>query len=142
MNAWNYLNRECQTEWVDGESLALSDCEPETVTCPSFTSDPTKYGQYDNRTVAMAAGSKCDVTIDASLGVARVIFSNSNYLGFEFEGDYLMDDVITINDGGIENLTIYNAAESGPITFYISFSGATALISSAVSIAALSFLSF
>ena len=93
----------------------------------------------------MAAGSKCDVTIDATLSVARVIFSNSNYLGFEFgneiEGDWEMDDVITV-ESGIKNLTIYNAAESGPITFYISFSGATALISSAVGIAALSLLTF
>ena len=95
----------------------------------------------------MAAGSKCVVSIDATNYPARVIFSNSNYLGFEFKDefdgtDYEMDDVITVEAGDFKNLTIYNAAESGPITFYISFSGATALISSAVVMAALSFLTF
>ena len=88
----------------------------------------------------MAAGSKCEVKIDATNGIARVIFSSTLYLGIEYEGARV-DDVINI-ESGVTNMEIYNAAESGPITFGISFSGASALITSAMTAAALTMLSF
>ena len=69
----------------------------------------------------MAAGSKCKVVVDATKAVARVIFSSSSYLGIEF--DAKIDEVITLESGTTE-IWLYNAAESGPITFGISFSGA------------------
>ena len=69
----------------------------------------------------MAEGSKCKVTVDARDGIARVIFSSSSYLGIEFDAS--IDEVITLEDG-VTDITLYNAAESGPITFGISFSGA------------------
>ena len=78
--------------------------------------------------------------MDASNGVARVIFSNTLYLGIELDAQ--VDDVITIEKGTVSDITIYNAAESGPITFGISFSGASALVTSAAVVAALSVLSF
>ena len=87
----------------------------------------------------MAAGSKCKVNVDASAGVARVIFSSTLYLGIEY--DAKVDDVITI-ESGVTNIVIYNAAESGPITFGISFSGASALVSTAAALAALSIFTF
>jgi len=52
-----------------------------------------------------------------------------------------VDDVITI-ESGVKEILIYNAAETGPITFGISFSGATALVSAASAIAALSIFTF
>mgnify|MGYP000411545529 CR=1 FL=1 len=88
----------------------------------------------------MAAGSKCYVNIDATAGIARVIFSSTLYLGIEYEGGKV-DEVINI-ENGVTELEIYNAAESGPITFGISFSGASELLASAMSIAALSLLAF
>ena len=42
-----------------------------------------------------------------------------------------MDEVITLTEG-ITDITIYNAAESGPITFGISFSGAQTVVASAL----------
>ena len=82
----------------------------------------------------MAAGSKCTVTVDATAGVARVIFSSTIYLGINY--DAKIDKVITV-DSGVAEIEIYNAAESGPITFGISFSSAyNALVSSAVTAAA------
>ena len=78
--------------------------------------------------------------MDASNGVARVIFSNTLYLGIELDAQ--VDDVITIEKGTVSDITIYNAAESGPITFGISFSGASALVTPAAVVAALSVLSF
>ena len=90
----------------------------------------------------MAAGSKCFVKIDATEGIARVIFSSTLYLGIEYEGGRV-DEVINI-ESGVTDLEIYNAAESGPITFGISFSGATGLITSAaaMTVAALTLLAF
>ncbi len=87
----------------------------------------------------MAQGSKCVVSVDATEGIARVIFSSTLYLGIEY--DAKIDDVITI-ESGVTDITIYNAAESGPITFGISFSGASGLVASAAAVAALSLLSF
>ena len=89
----------------------------------------------------MAAGAYCIVKIDATEGIARVIFSSTLYLGIEEEGAKV-DDVINV-ESGVKELKIYNAAESGPITFGISFSGASELISaSAMTVAALTLLSF
>ena len=63
----------------------------------------------------MAAGSKCKVKVDATKGIARVIFSSTLYLGIE-NVDAKLEDVITI-ESGVKEILIYNAAESGPITF-------------------------
>jgi len=54
--------------------------------------------------------------------VARVIFDETSFLGVN--ADYRMGDVMTF-DTDVHNITIYNGAETGPITFLISFSGAT-----------------
>lgn len=89
----------------------------------------------------MPAGSKCMVSVDASNAVARVIFSSSAYLGIEFNAK--IDEVITIESGKSE-IWIYNAAESGPITFGISFSGASSMVASVIgaTAAAITVLSF
>ena len=137
-DAWNYIARDCLSGWVRGNSLGLDDCKPEEVTCPDFTSSPEVYQKYDNKTWSMAAGSKCNVRIDATNGVARVIFSSTTYLGIEY--DARVDKVITI-ESGVTDLVIYNAAPTGPITFGISFSGATTLAMTAAA-AALTLLAF
>ena len=118
---WNYISRSCQSEWQRGKSYGLEFCQPEDIECPSFTSSTEWFQRYKNQTWAMAEGSKCTVKIDATKAIARVIFSSSSYLGIEYDAQ--IDEVITIPDGETE-ITIYNAAESGPITFGISFSGA------------------
>ena len=137
-DAWNYIRRDCPGGWVRGEKLSLNDCEPEEVTCPSFESSPSEYQKYTNTTWSMAAGSKCEVKVDATGGIARVIFSSTRYLGIE---GYKIDEIINV-DSSVENIVIYNAAESGPVTFAISFSGASSLVASAAAVAALAFLSF
>ena len=141
-DAWNYIRRDCLSEWKRGNELSMDNCNPEEVSCPSFTSSPELYQKYENTTWSMAAGSKCTVTVDATAGVARVIFSSTVYLGINF--DAKIDEVITL-ESGVTDLEIYNAAESGPITFGISFSGAfnaiyaTAATTAAVGAALLAF---
>ena len=139
-DAWNYINRDCLSEWQTGATLDLdANCLPEEVSCPSFVSSTEKYQRYENKTWSMAQGSKCVVSVDATEGIARVIFSSTLYLGIEYDAQ--IDDVITV-ESGVTDITIYNAAESGPITFGISFSGASGLVASAAAVAALSLLSF
>ena len=138
-DAWNYINRDCLSKWQKGDTLKLSDCDPETVSCPSFESSKDQYQKYKNTTWSISPGSQCKVKIDATDGVARVIFSDTIYLGIEYKAR--VDDVITI-ESGVTNIVIYNAAETGPITFGISFSGAYSLAASAAALAALSLLSF
>ena len=50
--------------------------------------------------------------------------------------------MITVPQGEILEIEIYNAARAGPITFGISFSGASALVSAAATLAALSIFTF
>ena len=68
------------------------------------------------------------VSVDASAAVARVIFDDTSYLGIEYDAS--IGDVITI-ESGVEEIEIYNGAESGPLHFIISFSGAAALYAGA-----------
>ena len=58
--------------------------------------------------------------LDATNGVARVIFDNTSFLGIE-DDKAQIGDVITV-ETGIREITIYNGAETGPLTFDISFS--------------------
>ena len=70
--------------------------------------------------------------VDATAGVARVIFANTQYLGIEYNAK--IGDVITI-ESGVTEILIYNAAESGPLTFDLSFSSAATVMASAAAIA-------
>ena len=66
-----------------------------------------------------------------------MIFDETSYLGIDGV-DAKIGDVITF-DSGENEIIIYNGAESGPLTFLISFSGAVATTVTA-SVAALSAL--
>lgn len=50
------------------------------------------------------------------------MFDNTSFLGVE-EEDYMIGEVITI-EGGQREITIYNGADTGSLTFLLSFSGA------------------
>ena len=133
-DAWNYLNRECSDDWKKGTSYELEYCGPDDISCPEFVSGTEKYQKYFNNTWSLASGGQCKVKIDATAGVARVIFDNTSYLGIEEESAQI-GDVITV-ESGVREILIYNGAETGPLTFDISFSGATTLIAGVTALAA------
>ena len=138
---WNYMTRPCAEGWKRGRSYPLSECNPETINCPEFTSSSKKYQTYENYTWNLAAGGVCNVTIDATDGVARVIFENNNNLGID-NVPIDVGDVFTVKAGKVD-LVIFNGDEKGPISFDISFSGAELLTAGAASVAALvAYLSF
>ena len=73
--------------------------------------------------------------INTNVNLARVIFTETSYLGIEPVPGQMsnIDDIITFDqadgDEGLHEIIIYNAVESGPITFRISFSGALTSVS-------------
>ena len=75
--------------------------------------------------------------MDATAALARVIFDNTSFLGIE-DDKAQIGDVITV-ESGIREILIYNGAETGPLTFDISFSGAASLLAGAVAITASAF---
>ena len=137
-NQWNYIQRDCPDDgWQRGNSYDLNFCEAEDIACPEFVSDPEKYQTYQNNTWSLAQGGKCTVKIDAQKGVARVVFDwgvTNSQVGLIFDG-YKVGDVISF-DSGENEIQIYNAAESGPLTFDISFSKAAHLIAGITALSA------
>ena len=133
-DAWNYLNRECADGWRKGTSYELDYCAPDDISCPEFISTTERYQKYFNNTWSLASGGQCLVKIDATAGVARVIFDNTSFLGIEEDKAYI-GKVITV-ETGIREILIYNGAETGPLTFDISFSGAAYLIAGVAALTA------
>ena len=138
-NAWNYIQRDCVDGWQRGSSYELEYCQPDVISCPEYVSTPEKYQIYDNKTWSLSQGGMCYIKIDATEGVARVIFENSNYLGIEWDGNPEVGDVITILEAETAEILIYNGAETGPLTFDISFSSASTLIAGAAALVTAAF---
>ena len=134
-DAWNYISRSCSSGWKRGSSYDLDFCEPDVTNCPSYVSDPVKYQNYENQSWSLAIGGKCTISIDATNGVARVIFANQPSLGIETPG-ITLGDVFTV-ENSIEEIVLYNGNEKGPLTFDISFSGASMITATAASAALL-----
>lgn len=129
IDVWNYFNRNCTTGWVRAKSLDIvGDCGAEEVNCTDFVSNYTMVGQYFNSSAQLAVGKFCVVKVDATVETARVIFDDVSKLGVEVDG-YQAGDVITV-EGETRAITIYNGADSGQLTFTISFSGAYSALSS------------
>jgi len=59
---------------------------------------------------------RCTISIDATQGVARVLFSDASELGVLFN-EYQIGDVLTIPEGEIQEITVYNGKEVGTIAF-------------------------
>ena len=50
---------------------------------------------------------KCTITIDATAGVARVLFTDASDLGVLVNG-YKIGDVFTVPEGEMQEITVYN----------------------------------
>ena len=82
----------------------------------------------------------CKVEVDGTKSIARVIFDDTDTLGVLYPG-YVMGEPITVQQGSVKTVTIYNGGNQGPISFRISFSAAGRLAFSGV-MAATSAFSF
>lgn len=94
----------------------LDYCAPVKANCTGFVSDSSKFNVYTNLTSqTLAAGAYCELTIDATKGLARVIFDGYyplDGLGIMEVPMYTQGDILTFVSG--ENvLTLYNANKNG-----------------------------
>ena len=157
-DAWNYLDRPCGDNqgWVKGSDLHLGDFESEQASfkdgsgdcgveetkndCPDFESTPEMSGEYQNFTWSLKAGEICGVRLDATKYLARVIFDNSSFLGIEYDGAKIGEPITVEN--GIKTIWVYNGAESGSLTFEVSFSGASQIAAGVLALAAATLTTF
>ena len=95
MDAWNYINRACTGGWQLGSSYVLETCNPDTKTCPGYNSTTASYGTYTNQTWTLAQGAGCNVSIDATQALARVVFDETSFLGIDYDSAKI-GEVITI----------------------------------------------
>ena len=109
MDAWNYINRPCTGGWELGSDYPLTQCNPNSIACPGFNSTTAEYGTYTNQTVTLAQGAGCNITIDATQALARVVFDETSFLGIDYEKAKI-GEVITIPSGKEAIIPIYNAA--------------------------------
>ena len=73
----------------------------------------------------LSSGASCELEIDATAGIARVIFNfQSAGLGIMELPNYDSGDIITYSSGN-NKLTLYNALLNGSLNFDISYSGAS-----------------
>ena len=90
----------------------------------------------------MQSGTYCDVNIDAEQFVGRAIFDDVTHLGIEVEGNPRpIGEPISFQGTKYGSIRLYNAAQSGTVTFTITFSGASTLLLSAVALISIPALS-
>lgn len=127
MDAWNYLDRPCESDWTRAKSFDIGYCNANSVTgCAEFESTPDDFGVQTNRTYSLAGGEYCIVKVDATQALARVIFDESSDLGIESEefGIMTAGKVYDVQSGVFE-FTVFNAEENGTrVNYIVSFSGA------------------
>ena len=88
-----------------------------------FVSQESLFGSWNNSTKRLEENTYCDITVDASSAMGRVVFDDTTNLGVEVDG-YEIGDVITVEQGDVRTIRVYNGNEAGPLTFLVAFSGA------------------
>ena len=80
--------------------------------------------------------------IDATKIVGRVTISGDNRLGVLYPG-YNIGQPISVEEGNIQYITLYNGVEfGGPISFRLTFSKATKLVTSAFTASLLAYIMY
>ena len=127
-DAWIYINRRCEGDgWILGSKLDLeTHCESDEADPIDFEFTPDVYGDWNNSTKRLEENTYCDITMDATQGVGRVVFDDTTNLGVEVDG-YTIGDVITVKEGEVRTIRVFNGNEAGPLTFLVAFSGAQLL---------------
>ena len=131
---WNYIDRDCAGGWVRGNTMSLEYCEAEMAQCPTFVASAQydlneELGRHKNQTWTLPQGAMCEVEIDATQYVGRVLFDDvQGSLGIEGRDPSIPTDTKISFEGEVGTVLIYNAAESGSLRFTISFSGASTLM--------------
>eukprot|EP00347_Sterkiella_histriomuscorum_P021894 403332395 len=119
---WMYIDRPCTSGWVGGKNIQLSTCSPSLATCHSFVSNEQAAGQQVNHTETLSSGEYCQISVDATSFLARVVLDDALTLGVDM--DYNVGDVYLVKQGEKKTITVFNGDTSGAITFTLAFSQA------------------
>ena len=76
-----------------------------------------------NVTKTLSDNEMCTIRVNATETLARVIFDDSDNLGVLYPG-YKMGQPITVDQGKIKYIQMYNGNDAGPTSFKLSFSSA------------------
>lgn len=117
---WLYIDRPCSSGWDRGKSVSWESCSPTLTTCHAFISSEQAKGQFVNYTETLASGEYCEVNVDTTAYVARVVFDDALTLGVEID-DYTIGKMHTVKEGQSKKIIVYNGDTSGAITFTLAF---------------------
>uniref|UniRef100_A0A7S3IZR9 Uncharacterized protein n=1 Tax=Strombidium inclinatum TaxID=197538 RepID=A0A7S3IZR9_9SPIT len=136
---WNYIssNLKCLQDIKPGWALDIfDDCGAthNPSACVNITSTPDMAGTEVESTYILRDGQYCTMKIDATESVARVTFSDTTQLGVFYPG-YQDENLISVPQGQVVMLTIYNGNDQGMIQYTMTFSGAVKLASAAAAAA-------
>lgn len=102
----------------------FGDCKPKKTTCHPFVSKEQAAGQFFNFTETLGANEYCQIDIDASAFVARVVMDDALTLGAVANGEYLKIGQVLDVENGKTSVFAYNGDTSGSITFTLAFRNA------------------
>ena len=126
---WLYIDRPCSSgDFVPGKDLdLLGDCKPKKTTCHPFVSKEQAAGQFFNFTETLGSNEYCQIDIDATAFVARVILDDALTLGAIFDGEKLKVGEEKNVENRKSTIFAYNGDTSGSITFTLAFKNALSL---------------
>ena len=103
--------------------MGIKECNATEIVCPTFTSSELFTGINITDTRKLKPGEFCTYTVDASEWVGRLLFVNNADLGMMYAA-YQFDTWITVPQGEIMEITIYNAKKTAvDLSYSFVFSG-------------------
>lgn len=103
----------------------FKDCKPKKTTCHPFVSKPQAAGLFFNFTETLGSNEYCEIDVDASLFVARVVVDDALTVGaYSGAGELKIGDTLSIEKGKKGKVYAYNGDTSGSITFTLAFRNA------------------
>ena len=124
-DAWNYINKQCEAPLIEGWQLDIEgDCKAQRQICFDYISNQLAAGDAKSRNTDLGINSMCTIMVDATKFPGRITFKDpTNSLGVLYPG-YVLGQPITVEEGEIKYITVYNGNQAGVLQFESIFSGA------------------
>ena len=142
-NFWEYIQptMQCVGTVKEGWTIDIDgDCAAEEAAgtvCPDIVGTEDLQGTtLPAKLVTLPQNNKCTFVIDASAHLVRVVFDGTNDLGVLYPS-YVMGQPLTVEQGSVKYITVYNGKQTGSVQFTATYSGATALTLSGLAAAGL-----
>lgn len=81
---WLYIDRPCTGGWKRGVNTMLDDCTPKKTTCHPFVSTEAANGVWFNFTETLGANEYCEIVIDATANMGRVVLDDALTVGAQY----------------------------------------------------------